>query len=169
MLPSIQWPAGPVSRHNNNNIIIHKFRQISTGKRLISFSCTCEKVTGHRLTGVLWGTRAAVRWYSSYFLEEELFHWFKELIRGQAKSAVSKLFLHFLLKIKKQTNKQTGEGPSIGQRSLSYSPCHGFRRYLESRKARETLLWLYENVMSNNFLRTADLKKNKICKLKLHS
>ena len=43
------------------------------------------------MTGVLWGTRAAVKWYSSYFLVKELFHLFKERIRGQAKAAVCKL------------------------------------------------------------------------------
>ena len=64
------------------------------------------------------GTRATVKWYSSYFLDQEFFHWFKEFIRGQAKATVSKLCdlfsLHFLLKNK--TNKQTGEWPSV-QRS----------------------------------------------------
>ena len=35
--------------------------------------------------------------------------------------------------------------------------------------ARERLQCLYENLMSNNFLKTAVLKKNINCKLKLHS
>ena len=40
---------------------------------------------------------------------------------------------------------------------------------LTSRKPREKLLYLYENLMSNNFRKTAVLKKKKDCKLKLYS
>ena len=41
---------------------------------------------------------------------------------------------------------------------------------LTSRKPREKLLYLYENLMSNNFRKTAVLKKKKMnCKLKLYS
>ena len=40
---------------------------------------------------------------------------------------------------------------------------------LTSRQTREKLQWLYENLMSNNFRRTAVLKNKMICKLKLHS
>ena len=41
---------------------------------------------------------------------------------------------------------------------------------LTSRKPREKLLYLYENLMSNNFRKTAVLKKKKKnCKLKLYS
>ena len=44
-----------------------------------------------------------------------------------------------------------------------------FDAILTSRQTREKLQWLYENLMSNNFRRTAVLKNNMICKLKLHS
>ena len=44
-----------------------------------------------------------------------------------------------------------------------------FDAILTSRQMREKLQCLYENLMSNNFRRTAVLKKNMICKLKLHS
>ena len=44
-----------------------------------------------------------------------------------------------------------------------------FDAILTSRKTRDKLQLLYENLMSNNFHRTAVLKKNMICKLKLHS
>ena len=44
-----------------------------------------------------------------------------------------------------------------------------FDAMLTSRQTREKLPCLYENLMSNNFRRTAVLKKNMICKLKLHS
>ena len=44
-----------------------------------------------------------------------------------------------------------------------------FEAILTSRQTREKLQYLYENQMSNNFRRTAVLKKNMICKLKLHS
>ena len=37
------------------------------------------------------------------------------------------------------------------------------------RQTREKLQCLYENLMSNNFRRTAVLEKNINCKLKLHS
>ena len=40
---------------------------------------------------------------------------------------------------------------------------------LTSRKPREKLLYLYENLMSNNFRKTAVLKKKMNCKLKLYS
>ena len=44
-----------------------------------------------------------------------------------------------------------------------------FDAILTSRQTNEKLLCLYENLMSNNFHRTAVLKKNMNCKLKLHS
>ena len=44
-----------------------------------------------------------------------------------------------------------------------------FDAILTSRQTREKLQYLYENLTSNNFRRTAVLKKNMICKLKLHS
>ena len=46
-----------------------------------------------------------------------------------------------------------------------------FDAFLTSRQTREKLQCLYENLMSNNFgkTRTAVLKKNMNCKLKLHS
>ena len=44
-----------------------------------------------------------------------------------------------------------------------------FDAILTSRQTREKLQRLYENLMSNNFCRTAVLKKNMICKQKLHS
>ena len=40
---------------------------------------------------------------------------------------------------------------------------------LTSRQPREKLLCLYENLMSNNFRKTAVLKKKMNCKLKLYS
>ena len=40
---------------------------------------------------------------------------------------------------------------------------------LPSRQTHEKLQCLYENRISNNFRKTAVLKKNVICKLKLHS
>ena len=45
----------------------------------------------------------------------------------------------------------------------------GFDTILTSRQTREKLRCLYENLISNNFRKTAVLKKNIICKLKLHS
>ena len=47
-------------------------------------------------------------------------------------------------------------------------PCHGFGAILTSRQTREKLQCLYENLISNNFRRTAVLKKNMICKPKVH-
>ena len=44
-----------------------------------------------------------------------------------------------------------------------------FDAILTSRETREKLQCLYENLMSNNFRRTAFLKKNMGCKLKRHS
>ena len=44
-----------------------------------------------------------------------------------------------------------------------------FDAILMSRQTREKLQWLFENLTSNNFCRTAVLKKNMIRKLKLHS
>ena len=44
-----------------------------------------------------------------------------------------------------------------------------FDAILTSRQTGEKLQRLYENLMSNNFCRTAVLKKNMICKQKLHS
>ena len=44
-----------------------------------------------------------------------------------------------------------------------------FDAILTSRQPREKLQCLYENLMSNNFRKTAILKKNMNCKLKLHS
>ena len=44
-----------------------------------------------------------------------------------------------------------------------------FDAILTSRQTREKLQWFYENLMSNNFRRTAVLKNNMICKLKLYS
>ena len=44
-----------------------------------------------------------------------------------------------------------------------------FDAILTSRQTREKLQWLYENLVFNNFRRTAVLKKNVNCKLKLHS
>ena len=43
-----------------------------------------------------------------------------------------------------------------------------FNAILTSRQTLEKLQCLYENLMSNNFCRTAVLKKNMNCKLKLH-
>ena len=40
---------------------------------------------------------------------------------------------------------------------------------LTSRQTREKLQCLYENLMSNDFRKTASSEKNMICKLKLHS
>ena len=40
------------------------------------------------MTGVWWGTRAAVKWYNSYFLVLELFQRFKKGIRGHAEAVV---------------------------------------------------------------------------------
>ena len=48
-------------------------------------------------------------------------------------------------------------------------PCHGFDAILTSRQTREKLQCFYENLMSNNFRRTAVLKKNMTRKLKLQS
>ena len=49
-------------------------------------------------------------------------------------------------------------------------PCHGFPRHLDDGKQkREKLQCLYENLMSNNFRKTAVLTKNINCKLKLQS
>ena len=44
-----------------------------------------------------------------------------------------------------------------------------FDAVLTSRQTSEKLQCLYENLMSNNFLKTAVLKKNINCKLKLQS
>jgi len=44
-----------------------------------------------------------------------------------------------------------------------------FDAILTSRQTREKLQCLYENLMSNNFRKTAVLKKNIDCKLKLYS
>ena len=44
-----------------------------------------------------------------------------------------------------------------------------FDAILTRRQTSEKLQFLYENLMSNNFRRTAVLKKNINCKLKLHS
>ena len=44
-----------------------------------------------------------------------------------------------------------------------------FDAILTSRQTCEKLQRFYENLMSHNFSRTAVLKKNMICKLKLHS
>ena len=44
-----------------------------------------------------------------------------------------------------------------------------FDAILTSRQTREKLQGLYENLMSNNFRRTAVKKKKMICKLKRHS
>ena len=44
-----------------------------------------------------------------------------------------------------------------------------FDAILTRRQTSEKLQSLYENLMSNNFRRTAVLKKNINCKLKLHS
>ena len=44
-----------------------------------------------------------------------------------------------------------------------------FDAILTSRQMREKLQCLYENLMSNNFRRTAVLKKNMNCKLKLQN
>ena len=43
-----------------------------------------------------------------------------------------------------------------------------FDAILTSRQTREKLQCLYENLISNNFRRTAVLKKNMICKPKVH-
>ena len=62
----------------------------------------------------------------------------------------------------------SGEFPAKGKK-ISNRPGHGFRRLrvvpilvdaiLTSRQTREKLQCLYENLMSNNFRRTAVLKK----------
>ena len=44
-----------------------------------------------------------------------------------------------------------------------------FDAILTSREMREKLQCLYENLISNNFRKTAVQKKNMNCKLKLHS
>ena len=44
-----------------------------------------------------------------------------------------------------------------------------FDPILTSRQPREKLQCLYESLMSSNFRKTAVLKRNMICKLKLHS
>ena len=44
-----------------------------------------------------------------------------------------------------------------------------FDAILTSRQPREKLQCLYENLISNNFRKTAILKKNMNCKQKLHS
>ena len=44
-----------------------------------------------------------------------------------------------------------------------------FDAILTSRQTRDKLQCLYENLSSNNFRKTAVLKKKTFCKLKLHS
>ena len=52
-----------------------------------------------------------------------------------------------------------GKFEKSGKREESNTPCYGFRRHLDSRQTREKLQCLYENLMSNNFHKTAVLKK----------
>ena len=53
---------------------------------------------------------------------------------------------------------------------LFNGPCHGFEAILTRRQKREKLQCLYGNLMSNNFRRTAVLKKYLLnCKPKLYS
>ena len=45
------------------------------------------------------------------------------------------------------------------QNHSNNTPCHGFRRQVTRRQTCEKLQCLYENLMSNNFRKTAVLKK----------
>ena len=57
---------------------------------------------------------------------------------------------------KRQKNSATNTWPVI---MFDNRPCHGFDAILTSRQTREKLQCLYENLMSNNFRKTAVLKK----------
>ena len=89
-----------------------------------------------------------------------LFHWYAVVSLNCRYDTYSKCckpfsFCHVNIFIQNKSQAFCVFYISINYLLLDYRPCHGFRCHL----TREKLLCLYENLMSNNFRKTAVLKK----------